>query len=382
MKTLIPFLLALFLCSSLSAQSPEPIVSFAIKSMPMAYYKQQQAAWKKVIDQNPSNAGAWYNLYYATRILSYNDTTETRSREQVEAAIQSLISDMGKAVPDSYEYNLCKWMAGGHDMKLLPYLEKAAALGPDRTEHLAFMINIGEVTRDKARRNSYAKKLFDAGLISSGMTFYNYNVIMGLPPNAILVTSGDNDTYPVWALQGMGLRPDVTVVNTNLVYLDDYRTKLFAELGMDKWTLTAADHGNAFKAELARRLAANRKGFPLHIALTTGSCGNQFINIDDKLYLTGLSYQYSEKPIDNMALLRRNFEQVYALDYISKAFYHEISADLVKYINTNYTVPMLKLYEHYKSSGDAQHREWMRGLLLAVTQGTDSETEVRKALTE
>jgi hypothetical protein len=41
--------------------------------------------------------------------------------------------------------------------------------------------------------------------------------LIGLPPNAILLTAGDNDTFPLWYLQAVeGVRPDVQVVNRPL----------------------------------------------------------------------------------------------------------------------------------------------------------------------
>lgn len=50
--------------------------------------------------------------------------------------------------------------------------------------------------------------------------------------NALLLTCGDNDTYPAWALQAKGIRKDVKVINLYLLQIKDYRNKIFAELGL------------------------------------------------------------------------------------------------------------------------------------------------------
>ncbi len=47
---------------------------------------------------------------------------------------------------------------------------------------------------------------------------YAYNMLASLEPDAILITNGDNDTYPMWYIQNVeGFRPDVQVVNRMLL---------------------------------------------------------------------------------------------------------------------------------------------------------------------
>lgn len=55
------------------------------------------------------------------------------------------------------------------------------------------------------------------------------NLLNGLPPESILFTVGDNDTFPLMYMQGAErMRPDVRVVNLSVVNYDDYADQRLA----------------------------------------------------------------------------------------------------------------------------------------------------------
>src|SRR5688500_10296165 len=120
----------------LFGQKPEKIYPNAREQKSVGYLKEQSALWKKEIDKDPKNVDAWYNYYYANRNIGFNDPS--RPRVEKQQVLTDLLVEMEKAVPESYEYNLIKWMHGGWNMKLISFLEKAQKLGPERVEHLDY----------------------------------------------------------------------------------------------------------------------------------------------------------------------------------------------------------------------------------------------------
>jgi hypothetical protein len=203
----------------------------------------------------------------------------------------------------------------------------------------------------------------------------------GLPANAILLTTGDNDTYPPWLLQARGIGKNILVLNISLLHLTSYRDAICQELGIAPIPLNETEESRKqFREKIVPLLAANVQKRPVYLALTVSDHYTQ--PIENDLYLCGLAYQYSTTNMDNMAELQRNFEQQYTLDYLDKSFYPDLSTGIVRRINNNYIVPMLKLYDHYKASGDVARQQWIKNKLLAVAIYSDEEQKVKAHLNQ
>ncbi len=378
MKKLIIILLALFIAATVGkAQMPQPIYSFAKVLYPISWYKEQQKLWKAEIDKNQKNAVAWYHYFRATRTIGKLDESDKRTQEEKEKALADVVTQMGKAIPNTTEYHHAEWIVNGFkDMGKLYHLQKAEELDPNNPFIFPDLINVAEMERDTTRLYTLSKHWFETGDPSPGFLNYTYNVMAGLKQNAILITVGDNDTYPAWVLQGaQGFRKDVTVINTSLILAKDYRDKLFKELGVAPITYNPFENFERFEKELVSLLASNTKNKPVYVALTAHK--SLIEPHQQNLYLTGLAYEYCATTIDNMAALKKNFEHNYALDYLDKTFIADISAGLVKNLNTNYTVPMVKLYQHYIQAGETQKAEQIKTLALKIAENTSCEKEVK-----
>ena len=98
-----------------------------------------------------------------------------------------------------------EWLS---ELGLRSAMRNAIAAVPYCLAFLPFVLNQSSANRD---REPEASLPID----------YAYNLLQSVEPYGVLITGGDNDTYPLWyAQEVLGIRQDVTVVVTTLVNMD------------------------------------------------------------------------------------------------------------------------------------------------------------------
>ena len=102
-----------------------------------------------------------------------------------------------------------------------------------------------ELERNTEMLENTAKKWLESNDMSTGLYAWNYNMLQSCEKDAILFTSGDNDTYPAIVLQhALDIRTDVSVLNASLITIDDYRNKWLSELDMPEMSKKYGDFEN------------------------------------------------------------------------------------------------------------------------------------------
>jgi hypothetical protein len=87
---------------------------------------------------------------------------------------------------------------------------------------------------------------------------YAYNILKSCDKNAILFTSGDNDTFPIWCIQEIyGIRQDIRVVNFSLLNTDWYSWQL---CNLDLLSAVNAGYDLDSLARVAEVSASNEPG--------------------------------------------------------------------------------------------------------------------------
>lgn len=215
----------LFLATALSL-APFPAVSSAardvvrpeeIKSKRQVVYDDQTyeklaGLWKDYYGEYPSEF-AYANWMYAARYAGEKDYSDLLDRGL----------EKYPANPTLLYLKAIESHGAPNDVEGMRYLEKAIAIDPNFVDPWFLMVTHYMETGDEERLDVALRRILDSGIIADEVMDYNYNMIIGLEENAILITNGDNDTYPGWILTRiLKIRPDVAVVNRSLLNTEWY----------------------------------------------------------------------------------------------------------------------------------------------------------------
>ena len=203
----------------LVVQRPEKIVSMREVVYDTETYANLDSLWKKYNQAYPSE-DAYANWMYAARYAG-------------DADYNSLLEAGVKLYPSNPKLLYLKSMlhhGQSRNLEALGLLERAVELDPAYTDPW-FGLVIHYLERGEQEKMTVAlRKLLESGAIADEVIDYSYNMLACLEKNAILVTNGDNDTYPGWALtRVVGYRPDIRLVNVSLLNTQWYPLMLPTE---------------------------------------------------------------------------------------------------------------------------------------------------------
>lgn len=374
----ISILAAIFSTSNSFAQNPEKIVSFAKESRPCEWYKIQANLWKKETRKNKKNANAWSNYYRATRysiLMCNGDSVTQQNKWQIMDSItKPILSQMKKHIPNSYEYNHLMYYASGNDAEnKFNYIEKAYQIDPNRPDGMSDLIAAYLLRGENEKIKPILKKWFETETPSQGLITWNYNMIAGLDSNAIIFVDGDNDFYQKeWLKQVQNIRTDIKVILVSFMSVDKFRNKTIADLNMPAFKKTYQECGSyeKFIQEIIMHIVKNAVNRPIYFSTAMQQSNYNFIQ--DSLYLEGLAYKYSPERYDNIAVIKRNYEQTYLLDYIKQPIMNDVSSGMVSQTNLCYLLPFTQLYSHYKTSGDKTKADSILELMILIAQKSEN----------
>jgi tetratricopeptide (TPR) repeat protein len=203
-------------------------------------YDSAQAIYRDLADSFPQSAEAFHGLGMTYRYISRLDSAMVNARRALELDSEAVgvllnYADLNQPlrtgtlaalpdVSDSARY------AESERCNL-----KAAASDHPFNAHANLQLWSGYMARGRlSDARHQASELWRKRYYPQPVLDFGYNLLVGLAPNAILLTQGDNATNPLWTLQNgrERFRPDVLVVNVPLLNITAVVKMLKDSLGL------------------------------------------------------------------------------------------------------------------------------------------------------
>jgi len=366
MNRYIIIIALLFGCTvSITGQSKVERTSSKSHSSGISDEKNSQLRSEDAGNTQMDRALYYKNTYMNTR-SAIMDADTKQIKEEDQRQLDNIIKNMEQEVPNSAECHYVHYLNGNYNPAKISELDKAYELTNNKSELLDEYIAYYELTQNSDKKKEFCNKLHKSKTISPGVMEYNFNVLMSIEKGGILFVNGTDDTYPIWIhQQAMDIRSDVIILNTDLLGVDGYRAKMLRKIGVG----TNMDY-NSDRVAYIKSIAKGNPDKPIYFALTfTKPVLN---GLKDQLYLTGLALKYSPKKMENLPILKRNWEEEFKTSTLENS---KISPT-AKQINMNYIIPLVQLSGLYKEQGNEKESERLNNIILQLAKEGGKEPQV------
>lgn len=326
--------------------------------------KLSQSSYQQV-EIDPSSETNWQTHYDH----SWSASVDSRSK-QIDIAEQStldaIIDGMQEHIPHSYTFYYNNYRNQRHNTDYYSHLELAYDLQPDNPDTYDEFVAYGELINDKTLKKEFSNKLLEANVYSNAVLEYNFNTLNSCSANSILLTNGNEDTYPAWIQQEVfDISTDVQLVNIDLLYSADYCAAVFEEIGVEPMEITRTTD----PIDIYEHILDEVRDKDTYLALTAPP--EVLKKYHKSLFLTGLAMRYDpDGEFQNLPELHTNWQARFRKEHMRKP----------DPINKNYVMLLAILNDYYDDIGNIAARDEVRSLLRILVPQTGKSAKV-KAIT-
>lgn len=224
MRRLLAFsCLAALAAALLASCAQQPRRSAALDAAVAQYLRMEldsaAVAFEQVARTEPRNAEALMWLADARRRQGQPDSAVALAHAAL--ALDPRLGFAHFVLGAAYDPIKSGWAGAHRDSALVHYAAAAHGTPPDADGWIGLRL-YASIAGDTAAVRSALAGMQQAGFLTPAGAAWGRFLLEGLPPNAVLLTNGDMDTFPCEIVQSQGARPDVAIVNLSLLNVGEY----------------------------------------------------------------------------------------------------------------------------------------------------------------
>lgn len=353
MKKLVYIIVILFATSLLAFEKPQNVPSKITELRTKSWYQEVSQSWKQYLSDNPGDENGWVDYYKASEYAGNN-----------KSELSMIASQAIERFPETFTSHYLSFKNIGWTDEGITHLENALKID-EVNQHVLEDRLILDYLKNSSNRSATAKQVFESGLIHSSTLNYNYNLLMSVSENGILITDALHTTIPIWVLQDvMGIRKDASILNLELARAQEsYVVGILAEKNL-----------NASVDELL----SSKNKTEVFYALTLPR--QQLQELENHLYVVGLASTNGNESFNHFEVLKENIEKRFLMDYLTIDFNGEPKTATGNVLSSNYIVPLLLLKEFYDNLNNEERSNEIKQQILALANDSQFKTRVELLL--
>lgn len=236
MKRCFLFWAMLFAISHLSGQSADEATmsatpaSFQLIDPGVNELEKTRSWWEARIASSHSNSASWLGLFQHIRAeaLQKEGKSFQNSTKKELSDIEKKLSELA---PESYEFHLVAYLNRAFTEEGEAFLKTAIEKRPDALELLDDLAAYSIFNKDSSAP-LFLAKLKGAKVYDSATMAFHRSLLDGLPTEAVIISHGNNDTYPLLIAQYVeNKRRDVRIISVDHLLNQAYRERVMRLLG-------------------------------------------------------------------------------------------------------------------------------------------------------
>ncbi len=353
---------------------PPAILSWRHQVLARERYEELAMEWEAYVKRHPRDAKAWVEWGHALRYSG----KYIESHEKFERAYR--VDSRNVAAIDAWMSVKLDAMDEGDDWESVHgELARARKLDPEFARTYYSLWRVALFQGDDREAEESLRRVVEIEDMPRPLFDYGRNMVVGAPENAIIITNGDNDTYPPLAYQTItGDRRDVSIVNISLLNTKGYVRHLQRKgvpIGLSDNEIGKLTHTKEklISAQLQERIFENLKGAgwprPLFYSVTVAE---QNRVLPCRTVLEGILERIVEASADkkgsreiDLPKCRELFDTVYRLESLTDPLVDWERELSVAQIGTNYVHVLVEVGKSLVSDGSRE--EGGRHLYRAVS---------------